>query len=805
MYFGTDYGVLRGLGQPVARCMGAGRLWAPSSHVFFVCKGFRGVYLANDGLSGVAMVRLYSNPLCRSLGIVFYELSAMKPPFNAFNLAGLVQKIKRATLPPIPSHYSAEWSTVLKRCARCRMCCTDCRQLTLFVRLSDCVCNNNVERRSCPRSMLRKDPGRRASPLEILSSPCMAAAVAQARQRALAIDPTVELPVCDTVASLPSDLPSPSCSPLPSPIGSNGTGFSFGSAAAADSFPCSGTPSFPTPPSSGVAVTPTLAHRHEPRSGSSTPDATTHVGRSTVPDLEQAAASRGASLTARPTPAATPSAKASTSSARAQSLPRGTGPATTTPTAAARRHQTPPGCLGLRAAATQPATSAAKGRTSISGAATAATPRTAAAKAAGADERKLASTPSVRRLTSRGGADKDGTRGTVAAVPLQEATPEAAKASPAARTSVSGAVAAGTASALRAAPATTSAVRAELHHGDSRAQGVPSLRSRRGLLDNHIPVVSVPPTPSAPALQASPLPSPEAPRSTRTPDALSSCAGLVAGGEPHAVPDAGGPPTPTGAELMKSPTATYACNGRTPPGKSGVAAGPTAGARPRVSHGGVSHGGGAANRGLTRTAQPQTPPPAAAAAAANAAGPSAGPTPRASRPLAKRPADGTTAAATPRQVVGRVAASPLHVAAGTRRLPSANGAEQQAAQQPEKRLRRVSVSRTNGDAPAGKAPVPAVAVGSNQQTDAAPLPQQAAQPGSAPPNGAAAFVCRAASDGGAGMEEQPSSPARSEGRPGGAENASQPHFGAQALAAEGSDLSIPSGRYGYQCARSYAL
>ncbi len=658
-----------------------------------------------------------------------------------------------------------------------------------------CECTTDTERRSCPHSMLRKDPGRRASPLEILSSPCMAAAVAQARQRALAIDPTAELPVCDTTAPLPSDLPSPSSSPLPSPLGSSGTGFSFNAAAAVDGLPCAGTPSFPTPPSSGAAVTPTLAQRHAPRSGGSTPDTTAHGERSPLPDLDQEAATRGASLATRPAPGTTPSAKASTSSARAQSLPRGTGPATTTPASAARRHQTPPGRLGMRAAATQPATAAAKGRTSISGAVAAATPQAAAAKAAGADERKLASTPSARRLTSRGGADKDGTRGAVSAVPLQDAAPEVAKASPAARTSVSGAVAAGTAAAVRAAPAATSAARPELHHGDSRAQGVPSLRSRRGLLDNHIPVVSVPSTPLAPALQASPLPSPEAPRFTRTPEALSPSAGVVAAGDQHAVPDAGGAPTPTGTEPVKSPTAAHTCNGRTPAGKNGVAAGPSAGARPRGSH-----GGGAASRGLARTVQPQTPPPAAAAAAAaSAAGPTAGPTPRASRPLAKRPADGTTAAATPRQVVGRVAASPLHAAAGARRLPTAGGAEQQAAQQPEKRLRRVSISRTNGDAPAGKAPAPAVAVGSNQQAGAASVAQQAVPPGSAPTNGAADIVCRAASDAGAGVEEQPSGPARSDGGARGAETASQPHAGAQALAAEGSDLSIPSGRYGYQC------
>jgi hypothetical protein len=51
----------------------------------------------------------------RSLGVVMYELTTLKPPFNAFNLAGLVAKIKRAALPPIPPCYSADWTAILKR------------------------------------------------------------------------------------------------------------------------------------------------------------------------------------------------------------------------------------------------------------------------------------------------------------------------------------------------------------------------------------------------------------------------------------------------------------------------------------------------------------------------------------------------------------------------------------------------------------------------------------------------------------------------------------------------------------------
>ena len=53
-----------------------------------------------------------------SLGCVFYELSTLKPPFNAFNLAGLIAKIKRAALPPIGNGYSPEWAALIKRCVR---------------------------------------------------------------------------------------------------------------------------------------------------------------------------------------------------------------------------------------------------------------------------------------------------------------------------------------------------------------------------------------------------------------------------------------------------------------------------------------------------------------------------------------------------------------------------------------------------------------------------------------------------------------------------------------------------------------
>lgn len=55
-------------------------------------------------------------PACRSLGCCFYELSAQKPAFNAFNLSGLVTKIKRGDMPrlPLDAPYSREWEGLLR-------------------------------------------------------------------------------------------------------------------------------------------------------------------------------------------------------------------------------------------------------------------------------------------------------------------------------------------------------------------------------------------------------------------------------------------------------------------------------------------------------------------------------------------------------------------------------------------------------------------------------------------------------------------------------------------------------------------
>jgi NIMA (never in mitosis gene a)-related kinase len=41
-----------------------------------------------------------------SLGVILYELCALKPPFNADSLHFLALKIVKGQYPPMPSHYS---------------------------------------------------------------------------------------------------------------------------------------------------------------------------------------------------------------------------------------------------------------------------------------------------------------------------------------------------------------------------------------------------------------------------------------------------------------------------------------------------------------------------------------------------------------------------------------------------------------------------------------------------------------------------------------------------------------------------
>jgi NIMA (never in mitosis gene a)-related kinase len=49
----------------------------------------------------------------RSLGCVFYELTAQRPTFNAFNIHGLVSKIRKNKLAPLPDNYSEAWKEVV--------------------------------------------------------------------------------------------------------------------------------------------------------------------------------------------------------------------------------------------------------------------------------------------------------------------------------------------------------------------------------------------------------------------------------------------------------------------------------------------------------------------------------------------------------------------------------------------------------------------------------------------------------------------------------------------------------------------
>lgn len=43
-----------------------------------------------------------------SLGIILYEISALRPPFDAMNLHALAMKIVRGQYSPIPSNYSKD-------------------------------------------------------------------------------------------------------------------------------------------------------------------------------------------------------------------------------------------------------------------------------------------------------------------------------------------------------------------------------------------------------------------------------------------------------------------------------------------------------------------------------------------------------------------------------------------------------------------------------------------------------------------------------------------------------------------------
>jgi hypothetical protein len=46
---------------------------------------------------------------------VLYELTALRPPFDAFNIRGLVDKICRNAPPPLPAEYGEEWKAIIRR------------------------------------------------------------------------------------------------------------------------------------------------------------------------------------------------------------------------------------------------------------------------------------------------------------------------------------------------------------------------------------------------------------------------------------------------------------------------------------------------------------------------------------------------------------------------------------------------------------------------------------------------------------------------------------------------------------------
>jgi NIMA (never in mitosis gene a)-related kinase 1/4/5 len=50
-----------------------------------------------------------------SLGILLYELCALKPPFDASSLHFLAMKIVRGNYPPIPVHYSRQLKTLVSQ------------------------------------------------------------------------------------------------------------------------------------------------------------------------------------------------------------------------------------------------------------------------------------------------------------------------------------------------------------------------------------------------------------------------------------------------------------------------------------------------------------------------------------------------------------------------------------------------------------------------------------------------------------------------------------------------------------------
>lgn len=86
-----------------------------------------------------------------SLGCIYYEMAALRPAFSAFNMAGLVAKIKKASVSPLPTAYQSGMSDLIIK------------------------------------GMLRKHPENRLSSTELLSHEYMVAASEAARGNADAL------------------------------------------------------------------------------------------------------------------------------------------------------------------------------------------------------------------------------------------------------------------------------------------------------------------------------------------------------------------------------------------------------------------------------------------------------------------------------------------------------------------------------------------------------------------------------------------------------------------------------------------
>lgn len=87
-----------------------------------------------------------------SLGVIMYEMTAQRMPFQAFNVDGLMQKIMNAKPGALPGEYSKAWARLI-------------------------------------RSMLRKEPDRRPSVAELLRDPCLAEHICPCQEYMLELMP----------------------------------------------------------------------------------------------------------------------------------------------------------------------------------------------------------------------------------------------------------------------------------------------------------------------------------------------------------------------------------------------------------------------------------------------------------------------------------------------------------------------------------------------------------------------------------------------------------------------------------------